>query len=604
MRGRQKSQRSKKSTGARSHQPVAHEASREVAEGQRPTAETVRQAQRAPESLGPAELLQLQRIVGNRAVNRALSQRQRIQPSLAQPQEPQQATEPTQEAQPDVEEAQSPAPARRRGRNGRPAPAGVLAPQRETGPVQRGLWDRIRKGVASTVDLVRTAASNALGKLRGGASGALKTIQKGATAVRNRINTEVQKVRGWVAERRNAIAERVSSVWKQIRPGATKGVEWLRGQWNRLVGLRNNLAKTLKGRLRQGIDRVRGLWKNVTSRAGNLWNQAKNIARTGRGWVEQAWAKIRGRATSLWSRVQAGARRLGDRIRGAVREGLNRVRGLWARSGAKALWDRFRSGLQVVWNGIKWVEPRLWAKLRAIRTRAQGWWQQLPTRLARLHRHLWEGVRSLRPQSLRWWRSLGNVSTWKGYLSWLGTSLVYLLEAAGAGEIYETITDFVKFNTRPLSSHEKALARMVFGGSIPYDRVRVDERAVIGPGFTGRAYVSFHIINGWRAIRDETLIHEMTRVWQYGQMGAIYMPRAIGAQVSAEGYDYGGLEGLNRHRAAGQGLTSFNVEQQAMIVQHYYTAKHENRIGRQPVTAADRAAILAAYEHFAGEVRA
>jgi hypothetical protein len=257
-----------------------------------------------------------------------------------------------------------------------------------------------------------------------------------------------------------------------------------------------------------------------------------------------------------------------------------------------------------VWTGLRWVGRRLWTKLTAIRARAQGWWEQLPTRLSRLGQHLWEGVKSLRPQSLRWWRSLGNVSTWKGYLSWLGTSLVYVLEAAGAGEIYETISDFVKFNTRPLSSHEKALAQMVFGGSIPYNRVRVDEQAVIGPGFTGRAYVSFHIINSWGGIRNEILIHEMTHVWQYGQMGAIYMPRAIAAMASTEGYEYGGLDALERRKAAGQGLTSFGVEQQAMIVQHYYTAKHENRIGRQPVNAADRARTLAAYQHFAREVRA
>ncbi len=596
MRGRQRSRHTKRRSGARSPRSAVREASRQVAEEQRPTAETIRQARRAPESLGPAELLQLQRTVGNRALSRALGQRQRSKPPPEGPLEPQKEA--------DVEAVHHLATARERGSNGRPVAAGILTPRGESRPVQRGLWDRIRKGITSTASLVGSAVSKALGKLRGGASSAWEKFQMGASAVRDRINQEVQKVRDWVAERRNAVVKRVTSIWKQIQPGATKGLKWLRGQWNRLTGLRNNVTKRLKGLIRQGIVKVRGTWKNVTSGARNLWNRAKQAARTGRGLLEQVWSRIRGRATGLWNRVQAGARRLGDRIRGVVREGLKRARGLWAKSGAKALWDRFRKGAQVVWNGLRWVGRRLWAKLMAIRDRAQGWWQQLPTRLARLHRHLWEGVRSLRPQSLRWWRSLGNVSTWKGYLSWLGTSLVYLLEAVGAGEIYETIADFVKFNTRPLSSHEKALAQTIFGGSIPYNRVRVDELAVIGPGFTGRAYVSFHIINGWRVIRNATLIHEMTHVWQYGKMGAIYMPRAIAAQASAEGYDYGGLPGLERRRAAGQGLTSFNPEQQASIIEDYYTAKYENRIGRDAVAAADRARTLATYEHFAREVRA
>jgi hypothetical protein len=100
--------------------------------------------------------------------------------------------------------------------------------------------------------------------------------------------------------------------------------------------------------------------------------------------------------------------------------------------------------------------------------------------------------------------------------------------------------------------------------------VRLDERAVLGPAFSGREYTSFHTINGWGAIHDDVLIHELTHVWQYEQAGAIYMPQAIHAQVWGGGYNYGGAAGLRTAQAAGKGYSSFNREQQAQIVQDFF----------------------------------
>lgn len=130
--------------------------------------------------------------------------------------------------------------------------------------------------------------------------------------------------------------------------------------------------------------------------------------------------------------------------------------------------------------------------------------------------------------------------------------------------------DFAKFNTRPLTAAEIALAKTVYGDSIRYKRVRVDEFALIGPRQARICYVSFYIVNSWQGMSKSTLIHELMHVWQYEQMGAVYMPRAIRAQFSEMGYNYGGVEALKAHSLKGLDVRSFNLEQQADIVEDYY----------------------------------
>jgi hypothetical protein len=252
-----------------------------------------------------------------------------------------------------------------------------------------------------------------------------------------------------------------------------------------------------------------------------------------------------------------------------------------------------------VWNGIKWVAKQLWSKLTGIFLRVFRWINKLPTRIGRLLLHIWKGVKSFQPWSLKWWKSLGNISTWKELLSWLGTSLVYLLEIAGVGEVYETVMDFVKFNTRPLTSPEIARARTVFGNSINYALVRVDQTAVIGPAFSGRAYVSFQTINAWATVDDHTFIHELTHVWQYEKIGAIYMPKAIHAQAFGAGYEYGDVTELNNRQRNGQKLNSFNMEQQGQILGDYYMYK----TGKWTIPNLQTYEYLPTYEYFVADAK-
>lgn len=273
----------------------------------------------------------------------------------------------------------------------------------------------------------------------------------------------------------------------------------------------------------------------------------------------------------------------------------NAVSSAWGgvKKAASSAWGGVKKAANATWSGIKWVGRQLWSKLEGIYHRAINWITQLPARLKRLFLHLWEGVKSLKPWSLQWWKSLGQLSTWGAFLEWTGTALIQILEVAGVGEVYETLADFIKFNTRPLTGAEIGKAKMVFGGSINYSLVRVDQGAFIGPSWTDRAYVSFHTINAWGPLDDHTLIHELTHVWQYGQMGAIYMPKALHAQKSG-GYNYGGLAELKKRKLAGQGFHSFNLEQQGDITADYYVGAVNGGFAPE---------AKATYEHFVKTVR-
>ncbi len=128
---------------------------------------------------------------------------------------------------------------------------------------------------------------------------------------------------------------------------------------------------------------------------------------------------------------------------------------------------------------------------------------------------------------------------------------------------YECLSNLFSPGLRGLTPAEVHLLRPIFGASVPYHRIRIDERAHLGPRRYGFLYVSFHTINSWGPIDPPTLVHEVVHVWQYRHRGAIYIPRALAAQRTKMGYNYGGLSGLR----ASRGLDDFNYEQMADVIE-------------------------------------
>lgn len=136
-------------------------------------------------------------------------------------------------------------------------------------------------------------------------------------------------------------------------------------------------------------------------------------------------------------------------------------------------------------------------------------------------------------------------------------------------------------HTTPLTETEKLVARTVFGDSVSWlDEVRVAEGGLLDWIFKhngGLAYATWQTINFPREGKHTRhnypiLIHELTHVWQYHQVGTRYMGEAIYVLVKTQRncYDYGGETGLQLACEAERPLTTFNREQQAQIAQDYF----------------------------------
>ncbi len=197
----------------------------------------------------------------------------------------------------------------------------------------------------------------------------------------------------------------------------------------------------------------------------------------------------------------------------------------------------------------------------------------MPIRIYRMGNHIVRGIRSDRRSKIYWWQSEIHFENIGKYTNWWVEFWIYFIEIIGITEVYETLCDFLKFNTRPLEQWEKELAYSIFGEVLHYKRIRLDEMAFIGPKQTKRCYVSFYTINSWGAMENSIFIHELIHVWQYQQMGAVYIWKALRAQKTKMGYNYGGVSALKSHLKKQKTFFNFNLEQQGDIVADYYRIK-------------------------------
>jgi hypothetical protein len=74
------------------------------------------------------------------------------------------------------------------------------------------------------------------------------------------------------------------------------------------------------------------------------------------------------------------------------------------------------------------------------------------------------------------------------------------------------------------------------------------------------------------------LIHELTHVWQYQNLGLCYVLKTVWLHLKSRHniYRYGGPQELNRRTAQGEGFLSFNAEQQGEITREYYLRLKRN----------------------------
>jgi hypothetical protein len=150
----------------------------------------------------------------------------------------------------------------------------------------------------------------------------------------------------------------------------------------------------------------------------------------------------------------------------------------------------------------------------------------------------------------------------------------YLIELVGIYEVYLLVRFLIYPKLRPLNLEEKIIIQEVFPYKLNMDLMWINEHDRLFTKHFAHAYVVGNIINYNEKITEKVFVHECVHVCQYQTFGLVYISRALRAQFSKEGYDYGGLYGVSRALAVGKKYIDFNFEQQAQIVEDFYEVKN------------------------------
>lgn len=151
-----------------------------------------------------------------------------------------------------------------------------------------------------------------------------------------------------------------------------------------------------------------------------------------------------------------------------------------------------------------------------------------------------------------------------------------ILDICRFPEFMDFLWQTIKPSSRRLTQVEEQEARKVFGDSINYKQVHIDEKSLIAwlgakkHKCLGMGITSFRTINFNKKIKTvpgnsdmKWLIHELAHVSQMEHVGSKYMIEASYARAT-EGYGY--ALGAKPH------FRDYNREQQASIAADYYIA--------------------------------
>lgn len=220
--------------------------------------------------------------------------------------------------------------------------------------------------------------------------------------------------------------------------------------------------------------------------------------------------------------------------------------------------------------------------------------RDFPARLHHLGSTLWAGGAGLAaflPEGVRAVKS-GRGRGWlrrsaRRFLGWLHRLFVQLFDLGGGPELAQFFMHLFT-HTTPLTDSERELLQAVLGeNALRWGDVRVAEGGLYDWVFRHNGHLAFttwYTVNFPRHGRHTRqnlpiLVHELTHVFQYHHVGTRYMTEAIYMLVTTrrDCYRYGGASGLCQAAAAGRSFAQFNREQQAQIVQDYYSCQMTNQ---------------------------
>jgi hypothetical protein len=164
-----------------------------------------------------------------------------------------------------------------------------------------------------------------------------------------------------------------------------------------------------------------------------------------------------------------------------------------------------------------------------------------------------------------------HVYGWWTMVYWPLEWILGLLHFSGIGHVILHLIGLT--NRRKLTEKEIGVAQSIFGDRLPYDSICIHDTSIFARKLK-IAFVTGLIIQTHGQISDRLLIHELTHVYQYCQVGLVYIPRCLFAQHTPPGYDFGSLD---QHLDIINGtakLGKLNYEQQA----EFLATLHEGKL--------------------------
>jgi len=143
-----------------------------------------------------------------------------------------------------------------------------------------------------------------------------------------------------------------------------------------------------------------------------------------------------------------------------------------------------------------------------------------------------------------------------------------MIDITGILEFIECLVQIIHPKNRFLTDDEKTILRKVYGEEIRYNYLTIDTYRTFMPS-KALAFVGLNTLFMNTSLSNELLVHETCHCLQYQRYGSVYIIRALLAQNSKEGYEYGGLSFLKKWVHSGN-INQFNYEQMAEVFTHYF----------------------------------
>ena len=177
------------------------------------------------------------------------------------------------------------------------------------------------------------------------------------------------------------------------------------------------------------------------------------------------------------------------------------------------------------------------------------------------------------------WRfgHLARIYGWYLIIYWPVEILLGSLHLIGFSHFMQAVMQFG--DHRRLYDEEIEQGESIFAERVNWKLVRMFPRSRIA-AWKKIAFVLGYGIHSSGKLLPRILIHELTHVYQFQQVGLVYAPRALFAQASSAGYDFGQVEDHLDIIGGRASISKLNYEQQAEFLETLFAMRQNHTLPR------------------------